>query len=416
MVRALTNSGDRPNPDKLIGDFVRGLTNPGKGRITRAPSFDRLRRRPGRYCVQSRAPFPSSLQGSGRSGRKRQFRVDPQTTSIYIALGMSLSTGSIMDARPIVIVGLICLLTRQVLAEQPSADEIAQKQAEQAAPRTRVAFDPKQFDEYVGYYQLTPKAIVTVTRDGEHFFAQLSGQPAFEVFPESPNKFSRRPRGHPMPRTWPVLPNITPRFLTAGGSDYWPCFSPNGKTVLFSRTTNGHDWELLRVPVSGGEAEKLAKSLLPVAATRGSWSSKTNLIAFTGMSADGSSATWVIKSDGTGAHALTAAGLSDQMFYPSWYPDGSRLVAMDGRNLGQPRRPLRNIRHRPRRHWPDSSHRLHFERHSPGVVPSRPPDGICCNESRLRRLRNRARRPSCQTVVGAALAPSPRRESNGISS
>jgi len=28
-----------------------------------------------------------------------------------------------------------------------------------------------------------------------------------------------------------------------------------------------------------------------------------------------------------------ASGLSDQLFYPSWYLDGSRLAAMDGRNL-----------------------------------------------------------------------------------
>ena len=130
------------SPIESAIDFVRGLTNPGKGRITRAPSFDRLRRRPGRYCVQSRAPFPSSLQGSGRSGRKRQFGVDAQTTSIYIAQRRSLFTGPIMDARPLVIVGLISLLTRQILAEQPSADEIAQQQAEQAAPRTSIAFDP----------------------------------------------------------------------------------------------------------------------------------------------------------------------------------------------------------------------------------------------------------------------------------
>jgi Tol biopolymer transport system component len=234
---------------------------------------------------------------------------------------------------------------------------------------------------YVGYYQLTPNVIVTITRDGDHFLGQLSGQPAFEVFPESPSKFflkvvvaqisfdsdaagkvtglvlhqngrelpaprideaqakrveaARRPVGHPMPRTWAVLTDITPRFLTSthDGTDYWPCFSPDGTTVLFSRTTDGRNWQLLRVPASGGTAEKFAQSPLPVAATRPNWSAKSNLIAFTGILADGSSATWVIKSDGTGAHALSAAGLSDQMFYPSWYPDGARLVAMDGRNL-----------------------------------------------------------------------------------
>ena len=138
-----------------------------------------------------------------------------------------------------------------------------------------------------------------------------------------------------MPHTWPVLTDIRPRFLTGatGGTDYWPCFSPDGNTVLFSRTTDGRDWQLLQVAVSGGTPKKLTQMPLPVAATRPNWSAKSDLIAFTGISQDGSSAIWVIKSDGSGAHALIALGLSDQMFYPSWYPDGARLAAMDGRNL-----------------------------------------------------------------------------------
>src|SRR5258708_4444761 len=86
------------------------------------------------------------------------------------------------------VVLLVSFLTQQVMAQQ-SADGLVQKRAEQAAVRTAIAFDSKQFDRYVGYYQLTPNAIVTVTRDGDHFFVQLSGQPAFEVFPESPSKF-----------------------------------------------------------------------------------------------------------------------------------------------------------------------------------------------------------------------------------
>jgi hypothetical protein len=58
-------------------------------------------------------------------------------------------------------------------ASLPSADVIAQRRTEQALPRTAIAFDPKEFDKYVGYYQLTPRLIVTVTRDGEHFLARL---------------------------------------------------------------------------------------------------------------------------------------------------------------------------------------------------------------------------------------------------
>lgn len=142
-------------------------------------------------------------------------------------------------------------------------------------------------------------------------------------------------RGHPMARTWPVLPGITPHFLTSvtHGRDYWPCFSPDGLTVLFSRTSDGHSWKFFRVPVSGAAAEELVRPPLSVAATRASWSPTSNSIAFTGISTPDAAAIWLINGDGKGAHALTVSGLSDQSFYPSWYPDGKQLVVMDGRNL-----------------------------------------------------------------------------------
>jgi D-alanyl-D-alanine-carboxypeptidase/D-alanyl-D-alanine-endopeptidase len=49
----------------------------------------------------------------------------------------------------------------------------------------QVAVDPKLFDGYVGRYELTPKFILTVTREGDQLFVQATGQPKFEVFPES---------------------------------------------------------------------------------------------------------------------------------------------------------------------------------------------------------------------------------------
>jgi hypothetical protein len=33
------------------------------------------------------------------------------------------------------------------------------------------------------------RAILTVTREGDHLFAQLTGQPRFEIFPKSPSEF-----------------------------------------------------------------------------------------------------------------------------------------------------------------------------------------------------------------------------------
>jgi len=50
---------------------------------------------------------------------------------------------------------------------------------------TQTAVDPKLFDAYVGQYQLAPNFILTITREGAQLFVQATGQPKFEIFPES---------------------------------------------------------------------------------------------------------------------------------------------------------------------------------------------------------------------------------------
>lgn len=130
----------------------------------------------------------------------------------------------------------------------------------------------------------------------------------------------------------PMIPLRAPaRFITSGNLDLWPCFSPDGTRVLFSRRSAG-GWELLVVSIDGGAPRQLARSPLPVAATRANWS-KENRIAFTGTSAHGASAIWLIDADGSNARELHIDGLSNQMFYPSWFPDGEQLAAMDAENL-----------------------------------------------------------------------------------
>jgi Tol biopolymer transport system component len=72
---------------------------------------------------------------------------------------------------------------------------------------------------------------------------------------------------------------------------------------------------------------------LPVSATRANWSKKNSLIAFTGTSSHGENKIWVINSDGLSAHPVEAQGLSEQMFYPSWFPSGEQIAAMDAQDM-----------------------------------------------------------------------------------
>jgi CubicO group peptidase (beta-lactamase class C family) len=52
-----------------------------------------------------------------------------------------------------------------------------------------VPVDTKLFDGYVGRYEIAPKIIVNVTRDGDHLYGQATGQGRFEIFPESEKEY-----------------------------------------------------------------------------------------------------------------------------------------------------------------------------------------------------------------------------------
>jgi len=53
----------------------------------------------------------------------------------------------------------------------------------------QVPIDPALLEQYVGYYQLGPKFILNITRDGDRLFVQVTRQPRLEVFPESDRVF-----------------------------------------------------------------------------------------------------------------------------------------------------------------------------------------------------------------------------------
>jgi serine-type D-Ala-D-Ala carboxypeptidase/endopeptidase len=53
----------------------------------------------------------------------------------------------------------------------------------------QIVVAPKVFDGYVGRYQLAPSFILTITREGDHFFEQATGQGKAEIFAESDHDY-----------------------------------------------------------------------------------------------------------------------------------------------------------------------------------------------------------------------------------
>jgi len=62
-------------------------------------------------------------------------------------------------------------------------------QVQQSTQHIESKADPKTFDRYIGSYQLAPSAVMTISRDGDQLYAQLTGQPAIEIFHESDGNF-----------------------------------------------------------------------------------------------------------------------------------------------------------------------------------------------------------------------------------
>ncbi|HEX9940497.1 MAG TPA: serine hydrolase [Thermoanaerobaculia bacterium] len=55
--------------------------------------------------------------------------------------------------------------------------------------RKAIRLDPALYDALAGEYELRPGFVLTITREGDKIFAQATGQPKLEIFPESETRF-----------------------------------------------------------------------------------------------------------------------------------------------------------------------------------------------------------------------------------
>jgi len=77
----------------------------------------------------------------------------------------------------------------QMVLHQNGDHEVPKISSQVPKERVAVKVDPQIYDAYVGQYELGAGDVLTVRRDGDKLRAQLTGQPSFQIFPESETNF-----------------------------------------------------------------------------------------------------------------------------------------------------------------------------------------------------------------------------------
>jgi len=129
------------------------------------------------------------------------------------------------------------------------------------------------------------------------------------------------------------FPNYRLVTSDAQFKDFWISFSRDSKSLLFSRGPAEDDswslFDLFIVSLDGSAPRRFAKTPFPVAGTRASWSWQNPVVAFTGVTSDERASVWLAGPGGSDPRKVAFAGLSEEVYYPSWYPDGNSLAVVD---------------------------------------------------------------------------------------
>lgn len=77
----------------------------------------------------------------------------------------------------------------QATLHQVEESPVYRRSGDAPAPRSAVRIDNKRYDAYAGRYQLSPQLVLEMTREGDRYYAQASGQPKLEIFALNDNTF-----------------------------------------------------------------------------------------------------------------------------------------------------------------------------------------------------------------------------------
>lgn len=113
----------------------------------------------------------------GQLGRQPRLEIYPKSETVFFWTVVDCQVAFIKNSRGEVV---------KVMHHQGGNTLIAQKLAD--IPVAKI--DPTIFDAYVGTYKTAdPDVLLTVSREGDRFFVQLTGQPKLEILPKSETEF-----------------------------------------------------------------------------------------------------------------------------------------------------------------------------------------------------------------------------------
>jgi len=116
------------------------------------------------------------------------------------------------------------------------------------------------------------------------------------------------------------------QLLTSEGINNWPCFSPDGKRIIFSSTRHGN-YEICRMNADGSGFCRLTNSRMQDIRPRVSPDGKR--IVFTSHR-DGNYEIYLMQADGSGVRRLTTHPERDD--HPTWHPAGDRIAFVGERS------------------------------------------------------------------------------------
>ena len=124
------------------------------------------------WLVQSKDGNTIIWHNGGTGGYRTYMGYDPKARTGVVVLANISTAGGVDD------IGRHLLdQTYPLLKVEPPAEH------------KEITLDTKTFDHYAGIYQLAPSVTITMSRDGNSFYTQLTNQPKLEVLPEGPRKF-----------------------------------------------------------------------------------------------------------------------------------------------------------------------------------------------------------------------------------